>query len=173
MSVLKYHDRTAWQNAPLAKGPTGPAGPSSVGALLAVQRQEGSNEAYLAHGAGTIWANGNGSQVMRLSYTPTVPVWWDVMGNVGLIYMTTAAYHYRIISLNLNPTDADGIYKQDQYETQRSDVQTYTFAQLQHTFKLNAGTPYTAELYLAFSGGAWQIHQGAAMLNMEGKVYSR
>ena len=175
MKTLKYHDGSAWVPVPIVQGPQGAAGTPGVGALLAVQRQWGRMERWQVGHAPNIpiWCNDNGSQVMQLAYTPDVPCWWDVMANIGVIYQTVAAYYYRIITLQLSPADADGLSQSNQYEMQASSVQAYTFSQMQHTFKLNAGVAYTVSAMLSFSGGSWDIYQGPGQLQMEGKVLAQ
>lgn len=174
MTVLKYHDGSAWVTPPLSQGPQGPAGASGIGALLAVQRQYGRNEAYISHGtSAVIYCNPTGTEVMRLNYTPTVDCWWDVSANIGLIACDTTSYVYRIVQLLITPLDADGIQGSQEYEEQHQQVQTYTFSQMQHCFKLSSGIAYKVEAGFSFNGGAWRIYQGPAQLNMEGRVFSR
>lgn len=175
MTMLKYHDGTNWVRAPIVAGPPGALGQPKVGGLLAVQRQWGRQERWQVSHASNIpiWCNSDGSQQMTLTYTPVVPCWWDVSANIGLIYATNASYQYRQPYLRLGPVDADGFNASYQYEMQHSQVQTYTFSQLQRTWKLNPGVTYVCDTVWYAAGGTWDIYQGPGQLHMEGKVYSR
>ena len=176
MSALKYWDGTQWVINPIAAASPGPPGSPRVGRLLDVQRQWGRSETWqVGHGSNIpIWCNASGTEVMRLTCVPVEDAFWDVSACIGLIHKTNAAYNYRQPYLKLTPNDADGKYLSYQYEMANSTVQTYTFNQLQRTWKLWKGLTYICEAYWYYpAGGTWNVYQGPGQLHMEGLLFSR
>lgn len=170
MTVLKYWDGTAWQ--PVVRGPRGESG---VGDLLAVQRQWGQNNAYVAHNTAgmAIYCNGALTIPLQILYTPPVDAWWCVSSTIGLIQKLDAAYHNAYGYLQLDPADGDNLIYCYDYEYQHSTVQTFSFRKMQHTYKLAAGVAYSCTTRWGPSGGSWQIHQGQTVMHMQGMAYRR
>ena len=140
---------------------------------MAVQRMWGEGlTAYqpIASGA-DFFADPANTKRMEISYTPTVPVWWEVEFNIGLLRKVDAAYHYGYALMVLNTTDADGLQVRGAIETQHSTVQTFVQRQVTSWYRLNAGTPYSCKLQSSFSGGSWQYYQAKEYLWMSGRVF--
>ena len=150
------------------QGTTGPAGPG--GAAYSVQRKLGSVGGYVAVTPGAVLDGGK----MTLSITPTIPVWWEVVGVAGLVMKMDAAYNYLCGQLHMVPADQDGVADVLQYISQHSQVQTYEGRNVQRLYRLAAGTTYTVQFILGNGdGGTWQIYNDPLRLYLEAKAWAQ
>lgn len=170
MSALKYWDGASWQS--IAN--------RAVGEVIDIRTKNGAEEAYSGTFNGTFSPladrTGGSAQNMRLSYTPPVDVWWEVIGHIGIVQKNDAAYHYAYGLITLTPSDVDGINQAHSLETQRSDVMQFGFRSMNRLFKLAANTSYSADLGIApQSGGvgAWSYYCGKNHLWIQAKAYRR
>lgn len=142
--------------------------------LLDIRRTPANGaEAYRAVANGWSFYQGPGDPALGLSYTPPVNAWWEVTLNVGLLHKLDAAYHYGVVWLNLAPADVDGVANAMNYESQHTSVQTFTGRFMTRTFKLAAGTAYTASAKFQTDGGSWEFYQGSNQLYMEAMAHAR
>ena len=153
----------------MSAGAMGPPGPGS-GAYSVQRTWNGypgaSNESYTPTFTTT--------QIpLSLSITPSVPVWWEVKGKLGLVTKVDANYNYAIAMLVLNPVDQDGIGATDHYITQHSAVQNLEGYEGHRLFRLAAGTTYTVTLQLVPSGGSWNYYQGRSQTYMDAKAWAQ
>jgi microcystin-dependent protein len=151
------------------QGPTGPAGPG--GSAYSVQRMVGTTSAYTALPTGNI-LNGSG-QVMQLSITPTVPVWWEVNAFMGLVEKMDANYNYGMLAMTLSPPDQDGVSQAMHYQEQHYSVQLYMGYFARRLFRLATGTAYTVKLTWNCDGGTWQYYPDSARLALEAKAWAQ
>jgi microcystin-dependent protein len=145
------------------------------GTILNTQSIAGNAEQYnaVAYNNSTAIPRGAGG-LMQLTYTPTVPCWWEVTIGCGIVQKTDAAYHYMYRYIYVTPSDQDNQSTAYQLITQHSQVQTYEFAAVTRLFRLAAGTAYTANMVMgAGSGGSWQYHSGAGQLWMSAKAWAQ
>lgn len=109
--------------------------------------------------------------VLALTITPTVPVWWEVYGKMGLVTKVDAAYAYAQMYLQLNVGDQDGVVQGLHYITQHSQVQNLEGYEVKRMFRLAAGTTYTCQMIFGPSAGSWNYYQGRNMTWLEGKTW--
>jgi hypothetical protein len=153
-------------------GPAGPQGPPGPGgAAYAVQRTwigypGPSNDTYT-----DTWTTTQ--DILTLSITPTVPVWWEVYGKLGLVTKVDAAYHYAIAQISLDVPDQDGISTGVHYITQHSQVQTIEGYEIKRMFRLAAGTTYTVKLSIIPSAGQWNYYRGRNQTYLEAKAWEQ
>jgi len=140
-----------------------------------VQRRWGLNNAYKTISSGQDFTvDAAGTQKLQISYTPAIPVWWEVNCAVGIIQKLDAAYHYAYLQLVLSQNDSEVAFQtRGAIDTQHSAVQTYQGRSLAQWWKLNTGVAYTCTANFATSGGSWQFHQLAALLWIDGRVWSQ
>jgi microcystin-dependent protein len=152
-------------------GPQGPAGPG--GAAYSVQVINGATASYVGVPSVSESILSNGVSPMQLSITPSVPVWWEVTGHIGVVVKVDAVYNYLYGYVKLSPADQNGIASARSLLTQHSQVDTYAFrGALTRIFKLAANTTYTASLCLGGGdAGTWQYYQGADQLWLNAKAW--
>ena len=147
VTAAKVWDGSQWMTVTDLVGPPGPQGPAGLGTqpsgaaggaltgnypnpgiskvaaggMIAVQRIWGQSNTY-----GTI-LTGESFKVdaaktipLAISYTPTVPVWWEVECSIGILQKLDAAYHYAYLILSMSPADADGQNARQMIEMQHA-----------------------------------------------------
>lgn len=143
--------------------------------LINTQRKRGQSEAYqaIAYNNGAIIGDGAGG-LMQLVYTPPVPVWWVVDGEVGIVYKTDAAYNYLYTWLHLTPGDLDGWTDAFQLGMQHNQVQAYESRFVRKAWRLAAGVTYTCGIILGGgSGGTWNYHSGNNYCWIEAEAWTQ
>ncbi len=111
--------------------------------------------------------------ILTLSITPSVPMWWEVYGKLGLVTKVDAAYAYAIAQLSLSPVDQDGVSTCSHYITQHSQVQTLEGYEIKRMWRLAAGTAYTVTWGIIPSAGSWNYYQGRAQTWLEAKAWAQ
>jgi len=197
---MKVWDGTQWLTVVRPYGSVGPQGPQGVGAsptgpasgdltgtfpnpgigrvasggLLAVQRNWGKGTAYKAFTGNADVTTGDGTDSrLQITYTPTIPVWWDVDASIGIMQKVDAAYHYCYGVLNLSPADADGATTRQVIDSQHSTVQTFVKRSVGTWWRLNAGVAYTCWVAVSPNAGSWSYQQRDDFLWMTGKVFAQ
>jgi microcystin-dependent protein len=169
-SILTYMSMVLTTAGPGPQGVQGPAGPG--GAAYSVQVLNGASAAYVGVPSVTESILSNGTTPMQLSITPTVPVWWEVTGNIGVVVKVDAVYNYLYGYLKLSPADQNGITSARALVMQHSQVQTYEWRGFTRIFKLAANTTYTVSLCLGGGdAGSWQYYQGPDQLWLNAKAW--
>jgi hypothetical protein len=152
-----------------AVGPKGDKGDPGASVFTSTQRMVGAYGGYAALPVGDV-TNGAG-QVMALSITPSVPMWWEVNGDMGLVQKMDAVYNYGLFSVALAPADQDGVSSAMHYISQHSAVQLYMGYTAHRLFRLAAGQAYTVKLTFGADGGSWQYYPDAARLSLVAKAW--
>jgi hypothetical protein len=144
---------------------------------LDIQVVTGDDSGYTANftGTGTIQlVRTGGGLPLRLTYTPPVNAWLEVVLHLGLLQKVSAEYTYMYGGVLLTPADADtrnGCYH---LVTQHASVQTMDGRQASTLFKLVAGTTYQIDGVLTGgSGGTWNYYIGKAQLSLTSKAWAR
>lgn len=143
------------------------------GSMLGIQRDYGETNSFLNIVAGGYFSATSVRQ-LSLAFTPTVDCWWEVRGQVGMLYKVDAAYHYGVAYLELSVADADGDSSGSFSNlTQHNGVITYAAHRTERVWKLVAGQAYTCRMRGSFSGGTWQYYAGRGYVSLVGKAWSR
>ena len=138
-------------------------------------------------GAGTAspgWTTTNNNQVIfsptpttpaTMVYTPPVNVEFEVAFHLRLTKVD-AAYSYAYPGIRITPVDRDGVggpagSHQYSLRMQHSQVQTYEPYEQRKTYRLAAGTAYTADLIWTCSAGTWDIVCNAQEFWMEYRAF--
>ena len=150
------------------------------GSAIAFQRMNGL-------GAGTAspgWTTTNNNQVIfsptpttpaTMVYTPPVNVEFEIAFHLRLTKVD-AAYSYAYPGIRITPVDRDGVggpagSHQYSLRMQHSQVQTYEPYEQRKTYRLAAGTAYTADLIWTCSAGTWDIVCNAQEFWMEYRAF--
>jgi hypothetical protein len=166
ISVPRFDTETVTE---WAVGPKGDKGDPGTSVFTSTQRMVGAYAGYAALPMGDV-TNGAG-QVMALSITPSVPMWWEVNGDIGLVQKMDAVYNYGLLTVQLSTPDQDNVSQAMHYISQHSTVQTYMGYTAHRLFRLAAGQAYTVKLTFGSDGGSWQYYPDVARLSLTAKAW--
>ena len=142
------------------------------GTILSTQRKNASGSGFFAQNGLSTCTDGSGG-FMQLTITPSVPVWWEVHGQIATVQKTDAAYNYAYGALYLSPADQDNASQAQAICMQHSQVQTYEGRVIHRIWRLAANTTYTAQLVFNPSGGTWSYYAVADYLWIEAKSWAQ
>ena len=158
-------------------GPTGATGAAGGNAAVRGAEQSRRGRGLLGWILDDVLAaarpHGRGAQYMQIGYTPPVNAWWEVTGNMAIVQKLDAAYSYAYGGITISPADADGYATAQQLITQHSSVQQFESRHVSRLFKLTAGVPYTATLFISPAAGTWSYYCGPNHLFIHLKAWQR
>ena len=121
--------------------------------------------------------------LLEIAYTPTVNVWWDLYGQIGVVQKMDAAYHFAYGQLVVSPipedASAQGVptFASTNVASvlfNQHSTDAYAARHLQRIVALKAGVAYTARLgFGPTAGGTWRYYRAPESLYIQGKASPR